>query len=650
VASSSKGFLTMTTGNNHYAPYRGAQAAVAVRTLAPTSLLPPATAPSPPGIEAPDPAIVRLVGNMLVRYGAILGFVVVWELVARLSLVDASVIPPFTQVVAATIAGFADGSLLGNLLVSLQRSGIAFGMAVGLAIPLGLFMGSFRRFEALVDPLLQLFRQTSALAIYPIFILLLGLGEVSKVAIIFWAAFFPILLNTISGVKLVDRRLIEMARVFGASRSQVFKRVVLPGATPAIFVGLRLSATTALLLLVAAEMIGARQGLGFLIINAQYNFQIPLMFAAIVVLAAIGLLVNYALVSAQGWFCRWEKPDGRTHRRPLLAALFLSAALSLLVLPIAAKAETAAPSSTPTVIRYLNGHGQVAPYELAAALGWLQEKGIRIESQGYSQGGPESLVAMASGSVDIAGAATPAVINAISGGAQIVGVMPDGGIDQAINSKFYVLADSPIRSAADLKDKSIAVNTLGAHLDYVMREYLRGHALAPHDVQLIAIPGPQLDLALRHKQADVIAVGAWQSTFGGKIESEGGVRVLFTDYDVLGSIVLGIDTMKKTFVEQHQQAVRDFVAVTARAVDWAAAHPGDAQKLIADILSKRGDNPELAKYWGGYGLRRHALFTEHDIQFWLDVLVREGRLKPGQFTPEGIGTNKYNALAQVAQQ
>jgi sulfonate transport system permease protein len=115
-------------------------------------------------------------------------------------------------------------------------------------------------------------------------------------------------LNTISGVKLVDRKLIEMVQVFGASRTEVFRRVVLPAATPSIFVGLRLSATVSLLLLVAAEMIGAKQGLGFLIINSQYNFEIPLMFAAIVLLAAIGLAVNAVLLAVQKWLCRWETP------------------------------------------------------------------------------------------------------------------------------------------------------------------------------------------------------------------------------------------------------------------------------------------------------------------------------------------------------
>lgn len=254
-------------------------------------------------------------GRFLRRYGALLVFVLIWQFASQFSLVDPSVIPPFTTVVAAMVHGFVDGSLFNNMLVSLRRSGIAFSIAVALAIPLGLFMGSFRRFEDVVDSLLQLFRQTSALAIYPIFILLLGLGETSKVMLICWAAFFPILLNTISGVKLVDRRLIEMARVFGASRADIFKRVVLPAATPAIFVGLRLSATISLLLLVAAEMIGASRGLGFMIINSQYNFRIPTMFAAIVLLALIGLVVNYVLLVLQRWFCRWEAANDQRRAR-----------------------------------------------------------------------------------------------------------------------------------------------------------------------------------------------------------------------------------------------------------------------------------------------------------------------------------------------
>ncbi|KPF45861.1 ABC transporter permease [Rhizobium sp. AAP43] len=242
---------------------------------------------------------------ILARYGLVIGFLVFWQVSTKLGWVNASVFPPLDEIVSALWKGISSGALLDDVAISLQRSGIAFLAAVGLGIPLGLFMGQVRAIEQALDPLLQFFRQTSALALYPVFILLLGLGEASKVFVIFWATLFPILLSTIGGVKEVDWKLIEMARTYGASSLAIFRRVILPAAVPAIFVGLRLSATTALLLLIAAEMIGANKGIGFQVMNAQYNFQTPLMFAAILLLALLGLAANAALVLLQRKLCRW---------------------------------------------------------------------------------------------------------------------------------------------------------------------------------------------------------------------------------------------------------------------------------------------------------------------------------------------------------
>ncbi len=314
---------------------------------------------------------------------------------------------------------------------------------------------------------------------------------------------------------------------------------------------------------------------------------------------------------------------------------------------LAAHAATAEPEGV-TVVRFLNTQGQIELFEIADSLGLLKDKGIRIQSVGYSQGGPESLFAMASGSADIASAATPAIINAIAAGAKIIGVMASGGVSKSVNSKFFVLSDSKIRTATDLKGKSIAVNTLGAHLDYTVREYLRNHDMRPDAVSLIAVPGPQLEEVLRHRQVDVVAVGAWQTVFAGKIEADGGARVLFTDYEVLGDIVLGTYAMEKSFIARHAQAVRDLVTASAKAADWATQHPGDARTLTAQILKKRGDNPALARYWAGLGLRTHDLYTPRDAQFWIDVLVRAGRLKPGQLVPADVETNQYNGFASLA--
>ncbi|RWP08281.1 ABC transporter permease [Mesorhizobium sp.] len=261
------------------------------------------------GLGADFPRLAnRTVIRFLSRYGILIAFLAIWQVSSSAGWVNAAVLPPVDTIVSALWNGLAGGTLLGDIAISLQRAGLAFAAAVAVAIPLGLFMGQVRAVETALDPILQVFRQTSALALYPVFILLLGLGEASKVFVIFWATLFPLLLNTISGVKQVDPKLLEMARVYGATRLTAFRRVVLPGAVPSIFVGLRLSATTALLLLIASEMIGANKGIGFQVMNAQYNFQIPLMFAAIVILAGLGLIANQALVSLQRRLCRWSNP------------------------------------------------------------------------------------------------------------------------------------------------------------------------------------------------------------------------------------------------------------------------------------------------------------------------------------------------------
>ncbi len=262
-------------------------------------------------VANPSGAVILRRGGLVARrfatrYGVLIGFLAFWQVAATLGWVNPAIFPPIDQIATALWGALADGSLTDDIAISLQRAGIAFVAAVGLGIPLGLLMGQIRVIERALDPILQLFRQTSALALYPVFILILGLGETSKVFVIFWATLFPILLATIGGVKEVDAKLIEMARSYGARQTTVFRRVILPASVPAIFVGLRLSATTSLLLLIAAEMIGANKGIGFQVMNAQYNFQIPLMFAAIFLLAMLGLAANAVLVALQNHLCRWS--------------------------------------------------------------------------------------------------------------------------------------------------------------------------------------------------------------------------------------------------------------------------------------------------------------------------------------------------------
>ncbi|MER9556828.1 ABC transporter substrate-binding protein [Mesorhizobium sp. M0323] len=318
-------------------------------------------------------------------------------------------------------------------------------------------------------------------------------------------------------------------------------------------------------------------------------------------------------------------------RRSLLAGAPFAAGLLAAGLPRFAFAE-----AEPVKFRSLASRGSISPHELAAELGYFKGLGIEVENVGYSGGGPESLFALASGSVDIGSAATAAVINSISGGNDFVAAYPSNGINSKVRSVFYVLDDSPIKSIADIAGKTIAVNTLGAHLDYTVREALHSVGLPPDAANLVVVPGPQLEQTLRSRQVDIAALGYWQATFAGALVDNGGVRGVFNDTDVLGELAGGFVVLRRDFIAAHPDAARNFVEQSARASDWSLQNPDEARKVLATILDKRGENGELARYWTGFGLRQGAKATDLDIDFWVSVLERDGRLPKGKLKATDI--------------
>lgn len=234
-------------------------------------------------------------------------FLMIWEIAPRLGWVDKAFLPPFSKVITTFFSLILSGELELHIAISMQRSLIGFGLGMLLAIPLGLIIGWFKWFEFYIDPLLQTFRQTSTIALLPVFMFLFGIGEISKVAIVFWGVQWAILLNTISGVKSVDPLLVKSARSMGASPLTLFIKVILPSAFPSIFTGIRLSATSSILILTAAEMLGASKGLGFLLFDAETKYQIPKMFASIITMSIIGLIINYSLQAIEKRVTRWKQ-------------------------------------------------------------------------------------------------------------------------------------------------------------------------------------------------------------------------------------------------------------------------------------------------------------------------------------------------------
>ena len=268
---------------------------------------------APPRVDAAPVAaypwvrrFLRGAGAVATRIVAVAALAGVWEVFPRLGLVDATFLPPLSEVLVAWWQLVQSGEMIEHAQASLGRSVAGFGLAVVAAIPLGLLIGWYKPAATLLTPLLEVFRNTAALALLPVFVLILGLGETSKIAIIFYACSWPILLNTVSGVRTVDPLLIKSARSLGLGPLRLFQKVVLPAAVPTIFTGIRLAGAYSILILIAAEMVGAKAGLGYLINYAQYNFAVPDMYAGIITISAIGLVVNQILIITERRFSTWR--------------------------------------------------------------------------------------------------------------------------------------------------------------------------------------------------------------------------------------------------------------------------------------------------------------------------------------------------------
>lgn len=252
-------------------------------------------------------APLGVAGKVLKRIIAILALAAVWEIVPRAGIVETAFLPPLSEVLQAWWGLLTSGELWTHTEASLLRSLAGFGIAIAAAIPLGLLIGWYKGLSELLTPLLELFRNTAALALLPVFTLILGIGETSKITLIVYACSWPILLNTISGVKNVDPLLIKSAKSMGLSPLKLFVKVILPAAVPTIFTGVRLAGAGSILVLIAAEMVGAKAGLGYLINYAQFNFQAPEMYAGIISISLIGLLFNQGLVTLEKRFTAWKQ-------------------------------------------------------------------------------------------------------------------------------------------------------------------------------------------------------------------------------------------------------------------------------------------------------------------------------------------------------
>jgi NitT/TauT family transport system permease protein len=258
-------------------------------------------------IEIPDRSrALQRRQHPVARGLGLLGLLVVWELLTRTGWVPALFLPSPLGVLAAGADMLRTGELPGHVATSLGRIVLGFGLGALGGVVVGLAVGVFSLAEAIGNPLIAATFPIPKIALLPLLILWLGIGEASKVAVIMLGVFFPMAINTYTGVRHADPLLLRAAVSFGAGRWSLVRKVMLPSALPMIFAGLKLGAGTSLLLLVAAEMIAASSGIGFLVLNAQNLMETTTLMVGIVLLSLLGLASHWLLTRLERLCIPWR--------------------------------------------------------------------------------------------------------------------------------------------------------------------------------------------------------------------------------------------------------------------------------------------------------------------------------------------------------
>ncbi len=246
--------------------------------------------------------MLRSVSHKMLPTVSLVGFIAVWQFAASFWPPE---LFPSPLVVAKAFRELADmGVLWSHIGVSLARFTTAYLAAIIFAIPLGLFLGRNPLCRHAIDPLVQVLRPISPIAWFPLAVLWFGIGNAPAIFIIFLAAFYPVLLSTISAVVGIPPVYLKVANNFGAKPGAVFLRVIIPAAFPGIMVGLHIAVGTAWIHLVAGEMLGAQSGLGYMIVDARNFLRTDWIMAGMLLIGIIGLVINQAMRRAEQWLGR----------------------------------------------------------------------------------------------------------------------------------------------------------------------------------------------------------------------------------------------------------------------------------------------------------------------------------------------------------
>jgi ABC-type nitrate/sulfonate/bicarbonate transport system permease component len=244
--------------------------------------------------------------HFLLGAGVIIFFLLVWEVIGGLELVNPLFTSSPSRVVKAAVLLVRDGTLFAHLAVSAEEFFLGYAAALIIGVPTGIALGWFKGVSAAFGPIISAFYATPRVALMPLFIIWFGLGITSKIVVVLLSAIFPLIVNLQTGMTTIDRDLVMVARSYGASRWQIFSSIALPASLPFMITGLRLAAGRALLGVIVAEVFGGSRGIGYLIQYAGATFQTDKVFVGVAVVATAGIILDRGLHRAGRYFDRWR--------------------------------------------------------------------------------------------------------------------------------------------------------------------------------------------------------------------------------------------------------------------------------------------------------------------------------------------------------
>ena len=262
--------------------------------------------PAIPAPKAGRPSWSRTLFSRTTPWVVPVGLIVAWQIAAQAGWLSSRILPEPLAVLRAAWTLAESGELWGHVKTSAWRAASAFFVGGGLGLLLGLLTGTFRQAETLLDTTIQMIRNIPALALIPLVILWFGIDEAAKLFLVSVGVFFPVYLNTFHGIRAVDKGLIEMARSYGLSGWALYRDVILPGALPAILVGVRFSLGLVWVLLIVSETISAQSGIGYMTMNAREFLQTDVVLVGILLYALLGKLADVLARAVERTVLRWR--------------------------------------------------------------------------------------------------------------------------------------------------------------------------------------------------------------------------------------------------------------------------------------------------------------------------------------------------------